>query len=298
MTMPAQSSSPLFVLGDSGIPEGSVDHTTVVIIHGFIWHSGIFQKLIPIAGAHNARVVLVNRRDYPGAEPFTKEDRALLPTLSADEWKDAVLVAAAKEKLLKFMEARARELYDFLIELVETGGVSRPNREGGTGGIVVAGWSLAGSWITALLANVASFPVHGVLLSDYVRRVVFFDSPFVPLGLPWPERRLYSPIFDDTIPPEERMRVFLGWISGYFKHGDTLETLEAKTPLQIPQPTASTFSTEEMEQFIHIPPGEPGGSDQILFEMGAKLGLFVTLRERALYLSRTEGDTWRDVEVR
>lgn len=32
--------SPLHVLEDSGIPTGSTDYTTVVMLHGFTWHSG------------------------------------------------------------------------------------------------------------------------------------------------------------------------------------------------------------------------------------------------------------------
>lgn len=32
--------SPLHVLEDSGSPAGSTDYTTLVILHGFTWHSG------------------------------------------------------------------------------------------------------------------------------------------------------------------------------------------------------------------------------------------------------------------
>ena len=36
----------------------------------------VFTKLLPLAAQFNARVVLVNRQDYPGAQPFTLEERA------------------------------------------------------------------------------------------------------------------------------------------------------------------------------------------------------------------------------
>ena len=39
---------------------------------------GTFVKLLPLAHAHNTRIILINRRDYPGTTPYTDEERAAL----------------------------------------------------------------------------------------------------------------------------------------------------------------------------------------------------------------------------
>lgn len=143
--------------------------------------TGIFTKLLPLAHPHNARIILVNRRHYLGSKPYTEEDRALLPELSPEEWADAAQVVVASEKMKMFMQERAREVCNLLIELVRGGNVVVVDGENNSGGIVVAGWSLGGSWMIALLAHVASFPTDEVKLSDYVRRVVIFGK-CTPLG--------------------------------------------------------------------------------------------------------------------
>ncbi|EIW57458.1 uncharacterized protein TRAVEDRAFT_29546 [Trametes versicolor FP-101664 SS1] len=290
--------SPLHVLQDSGRPAGSTDYTTVVILHGFTWHSGIFTKLLPLAHPHNVRIVLVNRRDYLGSKPYIEEDRALLPELSPEEWADAAQVVVAGEKMKAFMRERAREVHDLLVELVRGGNVVVADRSKNTGGIVVAGWSLGGSWMTAFLAHVTSFPADEVRLSDYMRRVVIFDSPFLALGYPPREPALYSPLLDPKIAPEDRQPLFMKWVSGYFPHGGTPDTLEGKTPLENPPPTISTLTLEEIASMTCPSVGAPGGSDEILVHSGVKLGLFAYLRKCALYLPEGGGGAWRDVEVR
>ncbi|KAI0776700.1 Alpha/Beta hydrolase protein [Trametes elegans] len=289
--------SPLYVLQDSGAPEDSAGHTTVVLFHGYAWHSGIFARLIPLAHTHNARILLVNRRGYPGSEPYTEAERALLASASAQG--DTVEAATALESLTRFMRERAREVYDLLVELVKEGNVAAANREQGTGGIIVAGWSFGSGLMTALLANLASFPANEVKISQYVRRVVFLDPPHHTLGFPPPENP-YNPLFDLEIPHEERERVFTNWVSGYYVHGDTIDSMERKTPLRDPPPTLSTLTPEEVARALYLPPGGPGGSDEILLNTGLKLGLFATLREGALYLpeGETQGDLWLDTEVR
>ena len=72
------------------------------------------------------------------------------------------------------MKARALELYDYLLELVTTGGVLRA--QGSTRGIILAGWSMGATWIVALLAHVAEFPVGEVRLGEYVRRLVLYGA--------------------------------------------------------------------------------------------------------------------------
>ncbi|KAI9061797.1 alpha/beta-hydrolase [Trametes sanguinea] len=292
--------SPLHVLQDSGAPAGSPDYTTLVLLHGYSWHSGIFSKLIPLAGKYNVRIVLVNRRDYPGSEPLTDAERALLPSPALENTSDAAQLATALKNMETFMKDRARELYDFLVQLVKDGNIPAPDPENTKGGIILAGWSFGTGLITAFLANVASFPVSEVRLGDYMRRVVFLDPPHHVLGYPLPENP-YNPLFDPTIPAEERERAFTNWVSGYYVHGATPDTLERKTPLLDPPPTLSTLTPEEISRTLSLGPGAPGGSDALLLHFGIKLGLYEPLRKGALYQPPQDwesGDALRDVEVR
>lgn len=124
---------------------------------------GVFSRMLPLTESHNLRIILLNRRDYPGATPYSDEDMRLL-SWSIDDAPEA----AAKIKV--FMEVRARELYDFLVALVKTKNIPVE------GGIVLAGWSLGSVWMTAFLAHVSTFPIGDIDLHRYVRRIVLLGT--------------------------------------------------------------------------------------------------------------------------
>ena len=145
----------------------------MVLTYTFLHVPAIFSKLIPIAAGHNARVVLVNRRDYPSSKPYTLEERALIVNAALEVKTDPL---AAREKLYGFMRERAREVYDLLVHFVAQHNIPPARPEENKGGIVIGGWSFGTGWMTSLLANVSSFPVHDVELSRYVRRVIFYGS--------------------------------------------------------------------------------------------------------------------------
>ncbi|TFK94529.1 alpha/beta-hydrolase [Polyporus arcularius HHB13444] len=292
--------SGLHILRDTGPPEGSSTYTTVVLFHGFAWHSGIFSKLVPLATEHNARLVLVNRRDYPGATSYTPEERAVLEdALTSDP-------ATARGQLLAYARERAREVYTLLVQFVADNDIPPAQPEANEGGIVIVGWSFGTNWMTSLLANVASFPVNDVELAKYVRRVVFHDPPYHALGFP-PPADPYNPLQDPAIDPAGRTRVFANWVSGYYVHGDTLDTLERRTPLTSPPPTLSTLTDADRAAALYPAPGDPGGSDALLLVGGIQSGLFAALFERALALPTAQADSdgedqvtdaWANVEVR
>ena len=82
----------------------------------------------------------------------------------------------ASANMRKFMDERARELYDFLVDFVRTNKIPVAHPDTNAGGIVIVGWSLATAWMTALLANVASFPVGDIKLRDYIRCVLLHGT--------------------------------------------------------------------------------------------------------------------------
>ena len=148
----------------------SLGSSTLLSISGA---AGIFSKLIPFSEKYNVRVVLVNRRDYPGAAPHSKEERAVLDAAAAEVATDT---AAAREKLLQYMEYNGRDVYDLLIGFVAKNDIPKASAEANTGGIVVGGWSFASGWMMSLLAFEDSFPAGSVDLGAYLRRVILYGT--------------------------------------------------------------------------------------------------------------------------
>lgn len=177
MTEDTMTKCGLFAVCDTGPPAGSDDYTTLVVVHGFAWHAGlgssspqtialssvytgVFTRFLPLAEPHNSRIVLVNRRDYPGAVPFDQEELTLQSSTIAT-------TSDATTNIKLYMRARARELYDFLEIFVKTADIPPKS-------LVLAGWSFGSIWITALLAHVSTFPVNDIELDKYIRRVVAY----------------------------------------------------------------------------------------------------------------------------
>ncbi|KAI0630814.1 Alpha/Beta hydrolase protein [Trametes polyzona] len=299
----------LYVYKDSGPPSGvRDDYTTLLIVHGYVWHGGTFSRLFPFAAAHGVRIIALNRREYPGSTPYTAEERAMLPSVPKQPLTNEREIHSAKQMLETFMRDRALDLYRTIEDLIVQLRLPTIKTDSGTGGVVLVGWSLGATFMMALLRHITEFPVGTVNLRDYVRRVVLSDPPSCLLGHPYPEQDPYNPLFDTSLSYEERGKVFTNWITSYFAHGDTLETFERRNALQDPPSTIARMSKEDFEATVHVPPGVPGGSDWTLLHGCAALGVYATLREGALYLREpsatgTEhtaavGDEWRDVEVR
>lgn len=119
--------------------------------------------MLPFAESHNSRIILVNRRDYPGAAPYSEEEMCLLASTTPD-------TPEAATNIKVFTEARARELYDFLVTLVKTKNITVD------GGIALAGWSFGTVWLNAFLAYVPTFPVGDIDLRRYIRSVVMYGK--------------------------------------------------------------------------------------------------------------------------
>ncbi|KAI9066152.1 hypothetical protein FKP32DRAFT_1589894 [Trametes sanguinea] len=290
----------LHVYQDSGKPQGSEHYTTLVLTHGYAWDSGIFIKVIPFAEKYNTRVILLNRRDYPGARPYTEQELALVQPVDAASDIDE----QARDMPWLFMRDRAVELYEWLAIAVKEGTILPVDPQTSTGGVIVAGWSFGAVWMTAFLAHgeLAS-DVHGVDLGNVVRRVVLFDPPYHSLGYPSPAKP-WNPLIDPSFSPEEVVVKFAEWVSGYYKHGDTPDELEYRVPLGEPSPTLLRLTPEERAEALCDGPGSPGGSDDLLLNSGLRVGLFDRMRRAAFYLPKhcqgfkESEDTWKDTNVR
>ncbi|KAH9940404.1 uncharacterized protein BXZ73DRAFT_98840 [Epithele typhae] len=290
---------------DSGPPSDSTDYTTIVTIHGYGWHSGIFAHLLPVAHAQNARVIAVNRRDYPGTTPYPASERALLTAVPPSDSNEPEPepypsgspeeISETRTKMLEFARLRAHELLAFCEELVRERGLPAARPTENRGGIVLIGWSLGIVWMNAVLMFLDSFEGSAdVDLSKHLRRVIPYDGPSIEFGFPRPPDP-YDPFLDpDTF--EGSIADLLDWVSGYWTHGSSIDTLARRTPAEDRPPTARTLPGD----LVHQPPGAPGGSDQVLVAEGIRVDVFRALWEGALVLPAAEGARrrWGALEVR
>ncbi|KAB5581268.1 hypothetical protein GE09DRAFT_1256634 [Coniochaeta sp. 2T2.1] len=253
---------------DSGAVPGITTYTTLVIIHGFGWHTG-FRRLLPLAAKYQVRLVFVNRPDFPGSAQYRPEERAQYS--GAPEQAPALLD--------QFMRGRAHDLLDFLAAFIKEESI--PKKDGGRGGIILSAWSFGCTWLTAFLAHAPTFAgKHD--LTEYLQRGVLYDPPALALGFPFPAKS-YSPLSDEAIPPTDRAFAFARWVSGYFTHGDTEESLSLRTPDTDRTPTIQTMTDDEVAVFFSPGPAGPGGSDSALLMQGLTSGVNARNFERTVF---------------
>ena len=122
------------------------------------------------ADKYNSRLILVNRRGYPGSDPFTDEERNLL--FSKGKPYDVV-----NANMQIWMSHRAVEIYDFLSLLIQNENIPPYDPSTHTGGISLSGWSLGCGFLTGFLANTDKFPrgpKEEVNVKRYLRRLILY----------------------------------------------------------------------------------------------------------------------------
>ncbi|EKM52319.1 uncharacterized protein PHACADRAFT_260636 [Phanerochaete carnosa HHB-10118-sp] len=281
-----------FAIRDTGAPVTSGAYTTLVMIHGFAWHSGVFSRMLPFRG-NSTRIVLVNRRGYPGSAPFNDEEHRLLDVSRSADLK-------VEDSVHVYMKDRARELYDFLNTFIYEERIPLAS-------MIVSGWSFGSVFIFALLAHAPSFPLRDEArpLTKYIKRVVAYDPPYHCFGYT-PPPNYYNPATQD---PVNGAQLFSQWVSGYYQHGNSLSELEFRVPLKDPPPSILTMSPSDLEDALYNTPAVPGGSDHTLVHVGMTHGLWETIRKAALYIRRSAqsgaqpgkeavASPWDDVELR
>ncbi|KAH9896514.1 hypothetical protein C8Q73DRAFT_413243 [Cubamyces lactineus] len=249
---------------------------------------GIFSKLLPLAEKHKIRVLLLNRRDYPGSQPYSEEELALLRPVEGDGGEVQTL-----DILWAFTRDRAVELYTWLATSVTEGKIQPFDTATRTGGAVLAGWSLGSVWMLCLLAHGdLACNIKGVNLRQTIRRVVFYDPPYQVLGY---HAQSSNPLLDTMLTPDQLTNVFAQWVSGYYDHGTVPEDIEYERPLKEPSPTLLRLTPQERDAAFYDKPGRPGGSDYMLFGNGFRYGLFERLHDAVFYPAH---DMWREMELR
>ncbi|TFY75573.1 hypothetical protein EWM64_g8439 [Hericium alpestre] len=228
---------------DSGPVEGT-RYTTLVIIHGTAIHGAIFRPMMAFAAPNRLRIVVVNRRNYPGSTPHTEDE----------------LVAIAKGSSLEsqsaFIARQGLEIAEFLSWFIETQDIPQAHEdEEGTvhGGLALAGWSSANTLVFALLSHLTQVPDKTrATIEPYLRTCFHYDGPRWTSGLPHIEP--FTRSLSDASTQEERWALFELWVSAYHQHpnlasrstqGLALRWLDNPPPDKIP--TFRRMTREEVE---------------------------------------------------
>ncbi|KAI0258415.1 hypothetical protein BC834DRAFT_67872 [Gloeopeniophorella convolvens] len=262
-----------FSIRDTGVPSQSPEkYATLVILHGHTWHGGIFSRLLPFADAYNARIILINRRDYPGSTPFDAQEHALLASAAAPD-----ATANDAENVREFFKESTKEVYDCLYELCKSENL--PDHS-----IILVGASESAAYTLSLLANGRAFFGTDETLLRRIRRIVAYNPTFRAFGYT-PPADSYSPSTDRSIPVEAVTEHVQQWISGYYHH-ESSSTFEFRNAASEPLPTVSTMSPDEISASLHEPPSAPAGSDTLFLEAATKTGLLAAIRDYAFHPPR------------
>lgn len=140
--------------------------------------TGIFAPMLPFAAAYRARLILVNRRDYPGSTPLT----------------DTELASLGSRNLQTRAKALAQQGLDigiFLAWLVreeKIPPVSIGSDGNKRGGIALVAWSLAHTPLAGFLAHADALPADARrTLEPCLRAYCIFGKRF-PFALSQPLR--------------------------------------------------------------------------------------------------------------
>ncbi|OBZ73446.1 hypothetical protein A0H81_06664 [Grifola frondosa] len=204
-----------FYFEDYGAPPSNTqNYTTLVMLHGGAVHSATFRRLIPFAHQNNIRLVLVNRRGYPGTTPFTASELQCIYTADLP----------AQSDLLRSQGAYVAE---FLLWFIRKEGIPPKLDTDGekSGGISVLGWSIGNAPVISFLAHAHELSdADQAVLGAYLRTAIMYDPPSVTLGLPppppSPSGAFYAPGAEMELSMAERLLLCIQWVSTYNKHAN------------------------------------------------------------------------------
>ncbi|KAJ7595600.1 Alpha/Beta hydrolase protein [Mycena floridula] len=183
---------------DSGPPPGAVAYNTIVFLHGHTFHGATFKRLVEPARADNIRLILPNRRSYPGTTPYTSEELESLESGKPD-----------RAEVLLNQGIYLALLVDGLIQ----------KHQLHPGKVAVGGWSLGVPFLCAFIRAIAHVDEDSrKRLREHVRCMMFWDPPSTVVGFPIPKNAGTSPLHDPNLLPEQRGPAFAIWVSTYWVH--------------------------------------------------------------------------------
>ncbi|KAJ6579505.1 hypothetical protein DFH09DRAFT_913244 [Mycena vulgaris] len=238
-----------FTYTDSGAPN-TQNYTTLILVHGHTWHSGVFKKLAPLAATHSVRIICINRREYPGSTEHTDEELEVYRVGSLEERKT-------------LMQEEGLNLALCVNGIIQQCALP-PN-------VALAGWSLGNTFTLAAMASIPSLPSDvQEKLKSHLQTFILWEPPSEALGIKSPPKQ-YVPLYDTNIDPAQRGRVFGQWVTSFFKHdlsvphdADKKLKYKLEEALEEPKPTFHDMPFPELETITNFAAG--GKCDTILIE--------------------------------
>lgn len=143
--------------------------------------------MFPYAASNNVRLVLVNRRDYPGSTPLTDTELSALKAI-CDATSPTYDATKALEAQSNFLKARGFEVAEFMAWFAKQEGIPKvADKDGGwkEGGMVLVAWSSANGTALALFAHLKELRREvREALEPYLRTYLYYgQSPRLELLL-------------------------------------------------------------------------------------------------------------------
>ncbi|KAF8437537.1 hypothetical protein L210DRAFT_3545965 [Boletus edulis BED1] len=257
---------------DSGPPAPS-DYTTWVFVHGMGFNGAILKKLLPLAHAHNLRIVSLYRRGYSPSSGFRDDELAVIG--SQKKIDEAEL----------FFRAQGGEIARFLVrfatdQCIPMANPSSPN----AGGITLIGWSLGGIHALALLAYLDELPEDTQsTLQKYLHTILSHDASALALGIPNPSEHDISLLSEAD--DRKRFDSFFDVITAHFIHksvtSENIDDLEFNTPSQEIPHSLCDLSDAQRAEYTDLQAFSYTGCDGKL--LSCDLTAFAALTKRALF---------------
>ncbi|KAF7351525.1 Aminodeoxychorismate synthase [Mycena sanguinolenta] len=180
---------------DSG-PLDSASYTTLVVLHGSAFTGDGMVPLHRFAHQNDLRVILLNRRDYPGSTKYT----------------DAELEDLKAGRRI-FQDRLAIQLAWFLEHFIDHENTPKLSADRNFGNATAL----------SLFSNPDAIPKPLYqTIEPYLMSLVLYDPPHIALGYVLPgQDSVYDPWTDPDYPtPEAVYDNFKHWVSSYYKHPD------------------------------------------------------------------------------
>ncbi|KAF8553576.1 hypothetical protein OG21DRAFT_1485318 [Imleria badia] len=254
---------------DSG-PPASPNYTTWVSLRGLGFNGGIFEKLLPLAHAHNLRIVSIYRRGYLPSSGFQDAELA------------GIGIGKRIEEAEPFFRAQGAEIATFLAHFATQERIPPLDPNSPTsGGIVLIGWSLAEDTQSTL--------------RKYLHTILSHDASPVTLGIPSPPRHnidLCSEIDD-----RKRFDVFFDWVTAHYIHksvnSENIDDLEFNNPSQEVPRSLHELSYAQRAEYTNLE-AFAGCDGTFLF---CDITAFAALAKRALF-DKARAEKFSHVRVR
>lgn len=209
---PVDANGTVLYYEDSGPLKGN--YTTLVIVHGTAFHGGeypvhtapiptaftfynltkpfarlacirrrtitaFFRRMIPYAAPNNLRLVLLNRRDYPGSTSLTDTELSALKAI-CDPTSPAYDASKSLEAQSNFLKARGFEVAEFMAWFAKTENIPKvvdKEDEGKEGGMALVAWSSANGTALGLFAHLKELRREArEALEPYMRTYLYYGE--------------------------------------------------------------------------------------------------------------------------